>query len=109
MPWRFRAIIGAVIHLLVVDRDGADLDAPPSFEILRARSGDEAIEKLARNRRIDAVLFTGGAVGRETIDRLSAEDALSPPLFSTGSEAVDGTIALEPASLFDELRRRLGE
>ena len=98
-----------MIHLLVVDRDERALEAPSSFEVLRARSADEAIEKLARNRRIDAVLFTGGAVARETIARLSAEDASSPPLFSTGSAAVEGTVALESASLFDELRRRLEE
>jgi len=98
-----------MIHLLVVDREERALEAPSSFEVLRARSVDEALEKLARNRRIDAVLFFDVAMARETMERLSAEDASSPPLFSAGSETAEGTVALESASLFDELRRRLGE
>jgi hypothetical protein len=98
-----------MIHLLVVDRDERALETPSSFEVLRARSADEALEKLARNRRIDAVLFTGDALARETIERLSDEDASSPPLFSTGCAAVEGAVALESTGLFDELRRRLGE
>jgi len=98
-----------VIHLLVVDGEERALDAPPSFEVLRARTPEEALEKLARHRRIDAVLLTGDAVARQMIERLSAEDVSSPPLFSTGCGAVEGAIPLESVSLFDELRRRLGE
>ena len=99
-----------MIHLLAVDRDGPRaLAAPPSFEVLWAHSPEDALEKLSRNRRIDAVLFFDGAAARETLELLSAEDAPGPPLFCIGPATVAGTIALELAGVFDELRRWLGE
>jgi hypothetical protein len=98
-----------VIHLLVVDRDEAGLAAPPSFEILRARSGEEAIEKLARNRRIDAVLFADDVTARETIELLERDAGGSPPLFRAGPCGIQGVIGLDPEDLFRELSDRLGE
>jgi hypothetical protein len=98
-----------VIHLLVVDRDGAGLDAPPSFEVLRARTGDEAVEKLARNRRIDAVLFADDVAARETIELLDRDGSGSPPLFRAGPSGIEGVTGLDPDDLFRELSDRLGE
>ena len=104
-----RAIIRGVIHLLVVDGEERALDAPPSFELLRARTPEEALEKIARNRRIDAVLFADDAAARETIALLDREGAGRPPLFHAGASAVPGVIALEGGRLFQDLTENLGE
>lgn len=93
----------------MVDRDEGNLDAPPSFEILRARTGDEAVEKLARNRRIDAVLFADDVIARETIDLLDREGSGRPPLFRAGPSAIADVIGLGGRDLFGELSDRLGE
>jgi hypothetical protein len=97
-----------VIHLLVVDRNEGNLDAPPSFEILRARTGDEAVEKLARNRRIDAVLFADDTIARETIELLDREGGGRPPLFRAGPCAIEDVTGLEDRDLFAEMSDRLG-
>ena len=97
-----------MIHLLVVDRDEGNLDAPPSFEILRARTGDEAVEKLARNRRIDAVLFADDTLARETIELLDREGSGRPPLFRAGPCAIADVTGLDDRDLFGELSDRLG-
>lgn len=98
-----------MIHLLVVDRDEGVLDAPPSFELLRARTAEEAVEKLARNRRIDAVLFADDVAARETIELLDRDAAGSPPLFRAGPCDIDGVTGLDPEDLFRDLADRLGE
>ena len=92
----------------MVDRDEAGLEAPPSFEVLRARSGEEALEKLARNRRIDAVLFADDVTARETIELLERDPSGSPPLFRAGPCGIPGVIGLDPEDLFRELSDRLG-
>lgn len=99
-----------MIHVLAVCPDGSrDLAPPPSVEILRAHSADDAIEKLARNRRIDAVLFFDDATARETSELLAREGGVWPPLFQEGGSAAEGVTALDPRRLFDDLRTRLGE
>lgn len=99
-----------MIHLLAVDKSGPrTLREPPSIEIVWANGAEDAVEKLARNRRIDAVLFFDDVAAREMIELLSAEDASSPPLFQGSASSVEGVTALDPARLFDDLRRRLGE
>jgi len=97
-----------VIHLLIVARDEpADLDPPPEFEVLWAHSAEDALEKLARNRRIDAVLFFDDETARETVAGIAAEGAGSPPLFRRGGTAIPGVASLE-GPLFDRLRESLG-
>ncbi len=98
-----------MIHLLVVDRDGPRaLDAPASFEVLWAHCAEDALEKIARNRRIDAVLFFDDATARETVESLAAGGAGCPPLFQPGRTSVAGVVALG-GSLFDDIRKSLGE
>jgi hypothetical protein len=98
-----------MLHVLVVSPEGArDLAAPASFEVLWARSAEDAVEKLARNRRIDAVLFLDDATARQTADLLAGEEGAAPPLFQEGRSCADGIVALERTDLFGELRRRLG-
>jgi hypothetical protein len=99
-----------VIHLLLVDSDpDRELAAPPAFETLRAGGVEEALEKLSRNRRIDAVLFFDPDLARETSARISEEDPAAPPLFLAGRGEVPGVVNLPPGDLFPALESRLGE
>ena len=99
-----------MIHVLAVSSDGPrDLAPPPSAEILWARSAEDAIERLARNRRIDAVLFFADATARETADLLAREGGVWPPLFQQGEAGTEGIAPLDRSALFEDLRRRLGE
>ncbi|HET9796221.1 MAG TPA: hypothetical protein VFS34_17370 [Thermoanaerobaculia bacterium] len=99
-----------MLHVLAVDRDAPrPLVVPPSIEILWAHGPDDAVEKLARNRRVDAVLFFDDGIARATVELLAADGGTPPPLFRAGTTGVAGVDALDPASLFDDLRRRLGE
>jgi hypothetical protein len=78
-----------VITVLVVgDRDQAEgLDAVaarnPSLELLHAADLEEAIDRLARNRRIDAVLLmVEVARAAEIVETVLEEDPGAPPLFA---------------------------
>ncbi len=99
-----------MLHVLAVDPGNAhDLDAPPTIEVLRAHSAEDAIEKLSRNRRVDAVLFFDDETARATAALLAEDGGVWPPLFREGSSRIAGVASLDPAALFDDLRRRLGE
>ena len=71
-----------MIHVLVAGPEGglpADFAAHrSSVEVLLARGADEAVDRLARNRRIDAVLLLAGAEN-EAIAAAIREDSLAPP------------------------------
>lgn len=68
----------------------------PSIEILRARDPEEALEKLDRNRRIDAILFLGpGAAG--AIAEILSDNPAPPPLFATGPGPFPPAVRLLPA------------
>ena len=57
----------------------------PSVEVVTARDVDDALEKLARNRRVDAVLLldldSAGASARTILE----EDPAAPPLYAPES------------------------
>jgi hypothetical protein len=76
--------------ILVVAPEEPSLEAlagaRPSIEVLRARGVDEAIEKLGRNRRVDAVLLLGPGAA-EAIEEIRAENPAGPPLFTAGAHA----------------------
>jgi vacuolar-type H+-ATPase subunit F/Vma7 len=102
-----------VYSILVVgtsDSGGADLEGRlPSVEVLRARGAEDAVEKLARNRRIDAVLILeGAAAARETISAIRDEHPAPPPLFlpvPSGSSPPEGVRGLAPGPAPDLLAR----
>lgn len=99
-----------MIHLLVVeDEAGRPLSPPASFEILRADSAAQALEKLSRNRRIDAVLFFQEGLARETAGRIAEEDPAAPPLFFAGRAAIPAVTDLGEAEVFSALEASLGE
>jgi hypothetical protein len=83
----------------------------PSVEILTAGTAEEALEKLARNRRIDAVLLLSGSEAAELASTLAEEDPSAPPLFAPASAGmVPGVLPLpdgDLARLLDEMVRRL--
>ena len=77
----------------------------PSVEVVTAGGTEEALEKLARNRRIDAVVLLPGAPAREIAEAIREEDPASPPLFaSVQAGSIDGVhaaAAAEPESLIE--------
>jgi hypothetical protein len=78
-----------VITVLVVGTDLGPLAAAasghPSVEILTAGASEDALEKLARNRRIDAVLLLAGEAGGAIAAAIREEDPGAPPLFAPAS------------------------
>jgi len=74
-----------VISILVVTRQGEDLAAlagrDPSVEILLAQGAEDAVEKLARNRRIDAVLLLAGEEAAGVVSAIREDNPAPPPLF----------------------------
>jgi hypothetical protein len=83
----------------------------PSVEILAAGSAEEALEKLARNRRIDAVLLLPGSQARELAETLAEEDPSAPPLFAPASMGeipeVRGLAEEDPRRLIELIVRSL--
>ena len=58
----------------------------PSVEILIASDLEDALEKLARNRRVDAVLLVEGPAQAAALAReIREEDPAGPPLFAPRS------------------------
>ena len=99
-----------MITLLVVGPRQIDaVAAPPSVELLRATTPEEALETLSRNRRIDAVLFLDDRSAEETVRVLAEEGVSWPPLFQAGRSSAPGVVALDPGSILADLRKRLGE
>jgi len=76
--------------LLVAPADGK-LDQlgsrNPSVEVLHARGLDEALEKLARNRRIDAVLLLCGKDNEEILEAIREDIPAAPPVFLLAGDA----------------------
>ena len=74
-----------MIHVLVVAPDGPVGDRAgrrSSVEVLHARDADEAVEKLARNRRVDAVLLWVGAENAAVARAIREDNLAPPPLFA---------------------------
>jgi hypothetical protein len=105
-----------VITILVVgppSRELAELEGrDPSIEILFARDAEEALEKLGRNRRIDAVLLLerdpGGTAG-EILQDNPAAPPLYAPLPPDGQAEIGGVRGLPPAAPRELLRRILAD
>jgi len=99
-----------MITLLVVGpRDrAAELDAAaarsPSIELLHAAELEEALDRLARNRRIDAVLLllesdTARAVAQTVLD----DDPAAPPMFAPASGGEIAGVRVLPGRTGEEL------
>jgi hypothetical protein len=82
----------------------------PSLELLHADDVEQALDRLARNRRIDAVLLLREARAAAEVARLILEeDPGAPPLYVVGIPVpgAQSLPAAEPASLLEALERAL--
>jgi len=74
-----------VLSILIVAPTNANLAGlsgrNPSVEVLRADGQDDAVEKLARNRRIDAVLLLCGAENARILEAIREDIPAAPPVF----------------------------
>ena len=104
-----------MISVLVVIPEGVQLDElasrHPSVEVLTAHGAEDALEKLGRNRRIDAVLLLTGEGTATIVATIEEDNPAHPPLFQpAGRPNVAGTRSLagkEPVELIDLLVREL--
>jgi hypothetical protein len=100
-----------VITILAVGPDAEALAvfgaSHPSVEVVTAHGAEEALERLARNRRIDAVVLLAGSEAAEAARLIAEEDPGAPPLFASGdAEDLPGARRLAAASggaLLEEL------
>lgn len=105
-----------MITVLVVSEpeQARDLDAAaarmPSLELLHAGGVEAALDRLARNRRIDAVLLLlEGEAAAEIVQTVLEEDPGAPPIFAARSD-LPGTRSLpagRPELLLEALERSL--
>ena len=104
-----------MITILAVGGPEGDLAAAfgrsPSVEVVTARDVEDALEKLARNRRVDAVLLLDLASAAASARVILEEDPAGPPLYAPeAAGAVPGARFLperNPADLVAALAARL--
>lgn len=104
-----------MISVLVVGTDGQDLSElegiDSSVEVLLACGMEDALEKLGRNRRVDAVLLVTPADAGEILEALREDSPAHPPIYvPAGWPRLPGTIALpaeEAPDLLNLLKSRL--
>ncbi len=105
-----------MITILAVGADAERLAAfgasHPSVEVVTAEGAEDALERLARNRRIDAVLLLDSPDAAEIARLVREEDPGAPPLFVPAAAGeIPGTRALSGnlgAELLEELVAALG-
>ncbi len=89
-----------MITILVVGESAAQLavfgSGHPSIEVVTASDAEDALDRLARNRRIDAVLLLSEAAASAAARLLREEDPGGPPLFAAC--AAPGVVKIEAAS-----------
>ena len=100
-----------MITVLVVSEPGGarDLDAAaarmPSLELLHAGDVEQALDRLARNRRIDAVLLlVEPESAREIARTLGEEDPGGPPIYLSAAEDIEGGRGLSSTKVEDLLQ-----
>ena len=79
----------------------------PSLEVMSAEEDEEVLDKLARNRRVDAVLLMPGPGAAALAASIRQEDPAGPPIYGWGEaariEGVRGLRAGNPADAIEEL------
>lgn len=76
----------------------------PSLELLHARDVEETLERLSRNRRIDAVLLLlPPDRAREVAAVVREEDPGAPPLFAPATPEPVPEVRAVPATTPEEL------
>lgn len=105
-----------MISVLIVAAEGGNLEGlagrHPSVEVLTAHGVEDALEKLGRNRRIDAVLLLAGEANPAIIGAIREDNPAHPPMYLPAGQPAPRGIrtlpAVEPAELLDLLVRELG-
>ena len=104
-----------MLSILVVTQAGKEgeisLAPHPSVEVLHARGLEDTLEKLGRNRRVDAVLFAAGGENSEIVRAVLEDNPAPPPLFTAEPGAPPGVRLLaEPvvSRLLERLVEELG-
>ena len=102
-----------MISILVVVPEGVPPEGlegrDPSVEVLTAHGVDDTLEKLGRNRRIDAVLLLAGREAPEIVAAIVDDNPAHPPMFApAGHPPLKGVRPLGagvagPADLIDLL------
>jgi hypothetical protein len=95
-----------VITILAVGGPEGDLASAfgrnPSVEIVTARDVEDALEKLARNRRVDAVLLLDSGSAAASARMILEEDPAAPPLYAPeGAGKISGAQTLPGATAGD--------
>jgi CheY-like chemotaxis protein len=105
-----------VITVLAAGRGASSVSAGgasserPSVEVMTAEDGEEVLDKLARNRRIDAVLLMPGAGASELAAAIREEDPAGPPIYAWGDGArIEGVRALSATSAEEAIAAIVGE
>lgn len=104
-----------MISVLVVAAGEQDVEnlagTHPSVEVLLAHGLEDALEKLARNRRVDAVLLLAGEANPEIVGAIRDDNPAHPPLYRPADQPAPAGVrtlpAREPSELLDLLRREL--
>ena len=104
-----------MISVLVVGQQGQDWEAlggrNPSVEFLTAHGVEEALEKLGRNRRIDAIMLLTGEASPEIVFAIREDNPAHPPIYRLAGEPSAGGVrilpATDPAELLDLIRQEL--
>jgi hypothetical protein len=104
-----------MLSILVVGETsaGSAPSGPDSaLEVLNARDADEAVEKLGRNRRIDAVLILSFDAEAATVAAIREDVLAPPPIFlGEGAGEIPGARRLparQPARLLELIVETLG-
>jgi hypothetical protein len=102
----------SVLVVAAAEQDLQDLAGThPSVEVLSAHGVEDALEKLARNRRVDAVLLLAGEANSEIVGAIRDDNPAHPPLYGPAGQPAPAGVrtlpAVEPSELLDLLRREL--
>jgi hypothetical protein len=95
-----------VITILVVggSADAESFSPDASIEVLRARDAGQAVERLARNRRIDAILLLSGERNGSILGEIADQELSPPPVYAPRIQGVpSGARPLEGVGLADFL------
>lgn len=80
----------------------------PSVEVVTAGGTEDALDRLARNRRIDAVLILDEESAPEIARLIREEDPSAPPVFAAGAGAgVESIARAAPDRMLLDVIRRL--
>jgi hypothetical protein len=104
-----------MISVLVVGREGEGplhLEAEdPSVEVLTAHGVEDALEKIGRNRRIDALLLCAGSETEAMVEAIREDSPAHPPIFVPAglALAIPHTLPLEASETREMLNLLKGK